>query len=486
MGIVRSQSIKNSISFYIGMFLGAINTVVIYPNVFSDTPEHLGLIQILVAYALVISAFTTLGMPKTFIRFFPSFKNKAQLFALALILPLFGFFFILLIYTLFKVQIFNYLEVNYLLRDNFFYILILIFFIGFYDILTAISRSFLNATTPIFINEVFLKAYSLCILIMHWYDFVDFNLLLKLYIAGYILKFIILFFIQIYFNRIKIEFFQKEIPYRKLFKFGVYVLAGGASIMLVTRMDMMMIGSILGLEEVAFYTIAFFIGNAIKVPGRSVVAISVSLIAKAWEKQNIKEIELLYKKSSINQLIVGGVFFLCIWINIDDVFLLLPDKFQNGKWVVFFIALSQLFNISSGINGAIIVNTKYYKYDLYTNLFLVLITIVSNYFLIHQFGINGAAMATAISIFLFNIMRLLIIYSKMKIHPFMLQTLYTIFILVFVYLIVQMLPNISNPFINIVYKSLIIVCVFTPLCYILNLSDDISEIIKKYILKYIS
>ena len=61
MGIVRNQSIKNSISFYIGMAIGAINTVVIYPNVFNDYPEHLGLIQIIIAYAIVISTFSSLG-----------------------------------------------------------------------------------------------------------------------------------------------------------------------------------------------------------------------------------------------------------------------------------------------------------------------------------------------------------------------------------------------------------------------------------------
>ncbi len=49
MGIVRNQSIKNSISFYIGMAIGAINTVIIYPNAFHDYPEHFGLIQILLS-----------------------------------------------------------------------------------------------------------------------------------------------------------------------------------------------------------------------------------------------------------------------------------------------------------------------------------------------------------------------------------------------------------------------------------------------------
>ena len=88
MGIVRNQSIKNSISFYIGMAIGAINTVIIYPNVFNDHPEHFGLIRILLAYAILVSTFTTFGIPKTFVRFFPVVKEKGQLYFLSLITPL--------------------------------------------------------------------------------------------------------------------------------------------------------------------------------------------------------------------------------------------------------------------------------------------------------------------------------------------------------------------------------------------------------------
>ena len=39
MGVIRNQSIRNSIIFYLGMTIGAINTVLVYPNVFNDQPE---------------------------------------------------------------------------------------------------------------------------------------------------------------------------------------------------------------------------------------------------------------------------------------------------------------------------------------------------------------------------------------------------------------------------------------------------------------
>ena len=478
MGIVRNQSIKNSISFYIGMAIGAINTVIIYPNVFNDHPEHFGLIQIIIAYAIVISTFSSLGIPKTFIRFFPAIKQKGQLYFLSLITPLFGFVIMSGCYLFLKDEILHLIQASDLLRDNFYYIIILVFFISFYDVLTSISRSFLSAATPIFINEVFLKLYSLIVLLLHWFDYLDFTAFLQIYIAGYLLKFLILFLIQIFNKRLTISFSFSDLNLKKMLSFGTYVLLGGASIMIVTRLDMIMIGTMMDLEHVAFYTVAFFIGNAIKIPGKSIFAISVPLLAKAWEEQDFKKIQTLYEKSSINQLIFGGVLFLCIWINIDEVFSLLPLKFSFGKWVVLFIGLAQLFSMSSGVNGAIIVNSSYYKYDLVTNILLVFITLLTNYILIPIYGINGAAMATALSVFLFNFIRLVLIKLKMRMQPFTLKTIYTVFILFVIYLLVTYLPLSGIVYFDIIWKSIVVFVIFIPAVLFFNLSEDITLLIK--------
>jgi O-antigen/teichoic acid export membrane protein len=477
MGIVRNQSIKNSISFYIGMTFGAINTVIIYPNVFKDNPEYFGLIQILLAYAIVVSAFTTLGIPKTFVRFFPAIKEKGQLYFLSLIIPLLGFFFASISYFLFKEQLFEFLNPSNLLKDNFFYIILLVFFIGFYDVLTAISRSFLSAVTPIVINEVFLKIYTMSVLLLHWFGYVDFTTFLQIYLFGYFLKFAILLLIQFFNNRFVFSFSVKDLQLKEMLSYGLYVLVGGTSMIIVSRLDMIMLGSLRNLQEVAYYTVAFFIGNAIMVPAKSITAISVPLIAKAWENQDLDKIHILYRKSSINQLIIGGVFFLCIWLNIDQVFLLLPEKFSAGKWVVFYIGLSQLFNMASGLNGQIILNSKYYRYDLFTSVFLVFVTITTNFFLILNYGINGAAMATAISILLFNLIRLILIKVKMNMHPFSLQTFYTILLLFGLYFLLNFLPNSSCSFLDIIWKSLVAFIIFIPTVFYLNLSEDINKVI---------
>ena len=353
----------------------------------------------------------------------------------------------------------------------------LVFFISFYDVLTSVSRSYLDAVIPIFLNEVFHKLYCLIILVLHGFKIVDFTTFLQLYVAGFLLKFLILLVLQLYKGNLYLKLSLGALKIKEIIVYGFYVLIGGASVMFVSRLDMLMIGALLGLEQVAFYTLAFYIGSVIKVPGKSIVSISVPLLAKAWEEQNFKQIQTIYSKSSINQLIVGGLFFLCVWINIDAVFSILPEKFSHGKWVVLYIGLAQLFNVASGVNGSIIVNSKYYKYDLITNILLVIFTVISNYILIPKYGINGAAMATALSVFLFNLIRLILIKVKMGLQPFSLKTLYTVLILLGVYGISIYLPLSGNLYIDIIWKIFVVVTIFIPLLLALELSEDINKMV---------
>ena len=60
MGIIRNQSINNSINIYVGIIIGAINTILIFPHVFESNPEYWGLIQILISYSVIFSTFLIL------------------------------------------------------------------------------------------------------------------------------------------------------------------------------------------------------------------------------------------------------------------------------------------------------------------------------------------------------------------------------------------------------------------------------------------
>ena len=57
----------------------------------------------------------------------------------------------------------------------------------------------------------------------------------------------------------------------------------------------------------------------------------------------------------------------------------------------FFLGLGRLFDISCGINGSIILTSQMYKWDLPFQVFLVIMSFISNLLLIPIMGIEGAA-----------------------------------------------------------------------------------------------
>ena len=489
MGIVINQSIKNSLSFYFGMFLGAISTVFVYPNVFNDQPDHWGLIQLIVAYSFIISTFSNFGVPKTFIRFFPIIENKSKFYFFSFLLITIGYLLFLILALFFEDWFFKFISASPLLIDKFYLIYFMVLIISVYELFVSISRSNLNSTLPTFLNEAFLKSFSLIVLILHGLKILNFDQFLFFYVGGYLMKLIIIFISQINTKSINLIFSLRGIKIIELIQFGLFVIVGGASAMLVSRLDMVMIGKFMGLKHVAFYSVAFYVGNAIRVPGRAVVAISAPIVSKAWKNNDLKLIKDIYYKSSINQLIIGGIFFVCVWLSVDDIFSLLPEKFSGGRLVVFFIGLSQLFNVAMGVNGAIILNSKYYRFDLYANLFLLAVTFLSNYLFIPDssplkelgiVGINGAAFATALSIFLFNFIKFVFIYVKVKLHPFDIKTLYSILLLLFVYYVVDSLSLDLNPYLNILLNSSISLIIFVPILLYTKLSLELLSIYNNF------
>ena len=489
MGIVINQSIKNSLSFYFGMFLGAISTVFVYPNVFNDQPDHWGLIQLIVAYSFIISTFSNFGVPKTFIRFFPIIENKSKFYFFSFLLITIGYLLFLILALFFEDWFFKFISASPLLIDKFYLIYFMVLIISVYELFVSISRSNLNSTLPTFLNEAFLKSYSLIVLILHGLKILNFDQFLFFYVGGYLMKLIIILISQFNTKSINLIFSLSGIKITELIQFGLFVIVGGASAMLVSRLDMVMIGKFMGLKHVAFYSVAFYVGNAIRVPGRAVVAISAPIVSKAWKNNDLKLIKDIYYKSSINQLIIGGIFFVCVWLSVDDIFSLLPEKFSGGRLVVFFIGLSQLFNVAMGVNGAIILNSKYYRFDLYANLFLLAVTFLSNYLFIPDssplkelgiVGINGAAFATALSIFLFNFIKFVFIYVKVKLHPFDIKTLYSILLLLFVYYVVDSLYLDFNPYLNILLNSSISLIIFVPILLYTKLSLELLSIYNNF------
>ena len=219
-------------------------------------------------------------------------------------------------------------------------------------------------------------------------------------------------------------------------------------------------------------------------PARSLYSITYTVVAESWKTNDLANIKDIYKKSCINQLVSALFIFILIWANINNIFELLPPKFQAGKYVIFFIGIGNLIDSATGINGVILATSKYFKYDSLFYLMLIAVTVTANLLLIPIFGITGAAIASAITFLVFNFFRYLFILIAFKMQPFNYKNILTILLGAGVYFLsLWIVPRMPNFIIDIMVRSLFIAIVYGITIYYFDVSDDITIIIKKQLLK---
>ena len=156
----------------------------------------------------------------------------------------------------------------------------------------------------------------------------------------------------------------------------------------------------------------------VQIPGRSIMQIGKPILAKAWERNDRDEIQDLYHKSALNQMLIGSLMFIGIWLNIDDVLLLVPEKYQGVQYVFFFIGIAKLFDTSCGLNGGILVTSDKYRYDLVINVILIVLTLITNVIFIPIYGMEGAALATAVSVIIYNMLKWFLLKYWYGFQPF--------------------------------------------------------------------
>lgn len=485
MGIVRKQGLNITFISFVGVIIGALNTMFVFPNVLGADGH--GLVMLILSIGTILAHFTHLGIPNTIIRFFPYLKDQKKfIYRLALQVPLMSIFLLGFVLYLYGDYLFDgYIQKNELFSEFQSIILPLVASLVFFEVLLSISRSELKSVFPAVLRELILRLSTLVLLCMYSLDYLNFNEFIYCWLGLYSIN---VLFLSVYLFRLKLLNISFGFPLfpdsdiaRKMSKYGLVTLLTSSAAILVNRIDVLMLGYYLELENIAFYTVAFFMASLIQIPARSILQIVKPLLAKAWAENNRQEIVNLYRKTALNQLIIGALLFIGIWMNINDLLLFVPEKYQGIQMVFFYIGLSKLIDVSVGVNGAIISTSNYYKFDLYINVFLILIIIITNSIFIPLYGIVGAAMATALAILLHNIIKTLVLYSLFKIQPFQLSTFKVILLTVLVFIVLNLIPFslIDSNIVRIFVRSISIGLVYSFVVIWFKLSDDINQLVRR-------
>lgn len=482
MGIVINQSIKNTFSTYLGFAIGAINTLFLYTNFISDT--YYGLVAFILSTANIMLPLMAFGVHNTLIKFYSTFKTKNSLnsfLTIMLFLPLV----IVIPLGLMGVSCYNFIgdllsKENEIVKDYIGYIFIAAVSMAYFEVFFAWAKTQMQTVFGNFMKEVFHRLAIMLLLFAVFLEYITVETFIFYVILVYVLKMIIMMF---YAFSIRLPVFKlKRIEnLTSIIKYSSLIIIAGSIATVILDLDKFMLSQYIAIEGVAYYSVAIFIATVIAVPQRSMHQIMLPLTAQYLNDNNKKALKDLYKRSSLNLYVISGLIFLLIINNINELYLIIPLEFRNGLIVVFLISLAKLSDTILGNNNAILFNSDYYRMVLIFGIILTVLTIILNMIFIPIYGINGSAFATFIAILIYNTIKIVFIKKKFRMLPFTENT-FKLSVLLIIGIVGFYFWDFGfHPILNMLFKSIIIGSLYTIVIYKMNISDEITLLIKKYL-----
>lgn len=493
MGVIKQQGIQHGIVSVVGIVIGAISTIFIYPK---DLGFY-GLLNTLTNTAQLLLPLVSLGATSLVIRYFPEFRNPAKqhdgFLGLMLLIPLFG----IIIFLGFSWWLnpliakgLNQLGFDLILFHTYRWeILFLSILLIYISILTYYISNFGKVVLPNILSNVVVKLLLPALVLLKVLGFGG-DMLTTLLVIAYLAMFLLLAFYTFRLGEWHIRFVTSSLTptlRRDMVVYAFFGLLGTMGTVLTQQIDTVMITSLLGKVQSGSYNFFSFMANTIQFPLTALASIGGPIIAQRLKENNLDEVKHIYQQSSINGLIVGLLIFVGVISNIKDLVGLTANaaSLLPLTSVFVFLGLARLFDMATSLNSQIIVYSKYFRFNLFILIFLAIANVWGNYLFIKvlDFGTIGAAIATCISMLVYNLLKLFFIWVKFKMLPFTRATIWLLAIGLLVTGLGTWLQVSSNHVLNILIKSVLIAVIYVSLVYNLRVSAEFNHLISRYLPK---
>lgn len=481
MGVVLHQTSKNTLVIFLGFVVGGLNVLFLYTHFLED--DYYGLVTFLLSSANILLPLMIFGMQHTIIKFYSSYISKydrdnflitAIFLPVLIILPL-GF-----LGSLFYGFIADLLsKENIIIKDYTWLIFLLAVFMGYFEVFYAWSKVQFQSVFGNLIRELFARISISFLLLAVYFKWLNSEQFIYAVVWVYLIRMLIM---KIYAFRLympEFKHYKKPEDLKEILKFSLYIIMAGSAGTILLEIDKFMIPQLQQIANVAYYAVGVYIASVIAIPSRAMQQIVNPITAKALNRNNMAEVEDLYKKSSVNLLIAGGLLFLLINLNVKDLYFIIDKpEYTVGIAVVLIISISEMFKLAAGTNSAILTNSKYYRILFYFSLGMAGSVIFLNRIFIEKYGINGAALATLLVVVFFNMIKLWYVYKKLHIHPVTNKTWIVVVLITGMYLIFYRIDFLSGAFLNILLKSFLITFIYLFLVFKFKISEEFNDQLK--------
>ena len=458
MGIVVRQSFLSSVFAFLGVAIGYINIIILMPKYL--TQEESGIVRTINSISFLMVPFIMFGMNGAILKYYPKIedKNKQGLINLTFLVTLSIYaLFVLIGYVSLDLIKSFFSENASALNDYFLEIGLLMGLMALFTILESFSKSNYDISSPNLIREILYKVLNASLIMILGFQLLTFT--------GYIHSLVLLYFVitVILFLYVKKRFNFKigfkgirSFPIKgEVFTLSAFTLLGGIGSAVVLQIDQIMVTKYLSLESNSIYSTALFMALVVNIPRKFVSQISIPIITKSFHNKDYKAINTHYKKASNNHFVLGAFLLTGILTNLHNIYEIMPngDQFKEGFFIVYLLGLAKLLDMTFSLNGEIIYLSKYYRYTILFVVILAIITIITNLIFIPIYGTIGAAYATLITYFLYNISRFIFLKIKYDFSPFSINTFFISMATIMIFIATNYLPAHNNPYFDILIRG---------------------------------
>jgi O-antigen/teichoic acid export membrane protein len=486
LGVIKRQAFQSSVLLYIGTLIGFVTTGLIAPHLL--TKSEIGTLRLLLSYSAIFMSIGALGFGTVTIRFLPQFydvttRKHNGFLGVLLIAGTLGFVLSLIIIEIIKPSIIeNNIEKSPQFARYFFLIIPLTIFQIFYTLLDSYNNALYRSAYGVFLRDFAQRILILIGLILVFLHYFDFQAYLYYYVIATCLPTVLILIHiirhQSFDIKIKRKFYTRTII-GSVLSVGAFGVLNTISNIAALQIDSIMINMYLDDAAVGVYVITFFFGTLVFIPSKALNKIAPTIIAKAYKENDFKTIQDVYYRSCRNLFLIGILLLIGLWVNLDNVFHLIPRSYEEGRWVIVIIGFANLIKMAGGSNDSVIIYSKYFRVTTAFLVIFAILIILFNYLFIPVFGITGAAIATLAALILHNLMKFIFIRIKFGLNPYNPQYLVVLALSVLIYFMVDFIPDPGNYLIDIAVDSMLSAALFYAMISRLPIAHDLNHSINQ-------
>lgn len=204
----------------------------------------------------------------------------------------------------------------------------------------------------------------------------------------------------------------------KLLRFSLCQTFSSVLGVMLRETDILLLGIFWPTGGVGVYRIASRIAEIILIFLRSIRGIFAPIIASLWAQGKTQELRQLFAVTTRWICTFSLPLFLLIVLFPDTILGVFGSDYQEGTAVLIILSVGQIINAMAGVVGFMLIMSGFAGLHLLSDSIVLIVNLILNLLLIPRYGIIGAAIGTASSIALGNLIRLYFVHVKIRMQPY--------------------------------------------------------------------